>query len=403
MSWTNARLRLRIPRLPRDHRPRSSPLAIRTTSTIGDIDQPSWDTLAGHHVVTTHAWLALDERSALRPKRHLHFLAEDSSGLAGGICGRLHETPHWQNINSLLLGQAAPLAARLGIKPLPALVCGPEKAAGEAILLRAHATPGEQISIAESLLDAVEQYAAQNGWFLCFRNIPTASPVATLLRNRRYLCTAEWPTTHLDLPGPTFLDYRHELRKSHPTTERNLPRERNKAKRHGLEIKHLAHPEQHHLALHQLFNAHYQRLNQQPFPYQPSFFAEFAHRLGPTAKIYTAIIEGELLGATLLLYHGDSVHLPLIAFDPSRGRDAALYFNLAYNEPIANCAAAGFRRLILGRTQYALKLQRGCQLVHLNLYLRPPSGPQNILWPALLAARDLVLRRRLAASLHHEP
>ncbi|HEY3441228.1 MAG TPA: GNAT family N-acetyltransferase [Paludibaculum sp.] len=377
-------------------------LAVRILSTIDEVERAEWDGLAGHHVVTTHGWLATTEKSSLLPRRHVYLVGQDGRGLAGGIAGYVDDAAHWMNLDRVLFGRLDVVMKAMGASTMPALVCGPDAGAGEAVLVRADADRAEQRRIAERLIQAAEALAGEHGWSLCFRNVPASdSPAAEILRELRYQRTPELPTTHLDLPAGGFEEYRRALRKTHPATERNLAHERNKGRRLGLEIRRVEHPGEQRMELHQLMEQHYQRLNRRPFPYGPEFFQELEDRLQDSARVYGARLEGELVGMELMLVHGGTAHLPMIGFDAAKGRAASVYFNLAYNEPVALCAAAGYRRICFGRTNYGLKARRGCRLVELDTYIRPHSWMGRRVCSLFFPARAKLLERRVAESLGH--
>lgn len=377
-------------------------LSARVVSTIDEVGQAEWDGLAGHHVVTMHGWLATTEKSSRLPRQHIYLVGEDEHGLAGGIAGYVDDAAHWMNLDRVIFGRLGVAIRAMGASTTPALVCGPDSGAGEAVLVRADVDRAEQRHIAKSLIRAAEALARERGWSLCFRNVPGGDSLAAeILRELRYLRTPELPTTHLDLPAGGFEEYRRALRKTHPATEKNIAHERNKGRRLGLEISLVEHPGEQRMELHQMMERHYQRLNRKPFPYGPEFFQEMENRLPDSAWVYAARLEGELVGMQVMLAHGGTAHLPMIGFDEVKGRAASVYFNLGYNEPIALCAAAGYRRICFGRTHYGLKARRGCRLEELDTYLRPHSRMGRLVCGLFFPARARLLEWRVAEGLGH--
>jgi len=377
-----------------------SALAVRVLNTIEEVERAAWDGLAGHHVGTMHGWLAITEKSSILPRQHFYLIGEDERGLAGGISCVMEDTEHWLSLDRILFGEVDVVMKAIGASTMPALVCGPDMGAGEAVLVRADADREEQRRIATSLVRAAEELARERGWSLCFRNVRISGSVtAEVLQDLRFPRTAEIPTTQLDLPAGGFRDYRLALRRVHPSTERNISAEINKGKRWGLEIRQVEHPGELRMELHQVMERHYQRLNRRPFPYGPEFFQELEDRLPGSAWVYGARLEGELIGAQIVLTHGGTAHLPMIGFDPVKGREASLYFNLCYNVPIAWCAESGYRSLCLGRTNYGVKVRQGCRLEGLDIYVRPHSWMSRRVCELLLPVRARMLERRVAESL----
>jgi predicted N-acyltransferase len=378
-------------------------VTFRVFESIDELSPAVWNGLGGHHVVTTHGWLAAIEKSSIQRRVRLYFLAEDGDGVAGGILAQVQDDSGWLGLDSVLFGPAARAIRLLGAGALPALVCGSDAGAGEPVLLRAGAGKEEQRGIAAALIDYVTRYAAGRGWRVGFRNVPAgAHVVAEVLGARGFLRTREWPTTSLEIPGPAFEDYLHALRLTHPATARNIRGERNRGRRGGLGIERLDSPGSQAVELHGVMERHYQRINGCSFPYGPTFFGEIESRLPEEVDIYVARLGEELAGVTFMLKYGDTVHMPMIGFDAEKGRPSALYFNLGYNEPIAICAAAGVRRIVFGRTRYGTKVRRGCAIRELDLYLHPGGPLRRAAWQVLFPPRSKVLQRRIAESVKHD-
>jgi predicted N-acyltransferase len=267
-------------------------------------------------------------------------------------------------------------------------VCGTEVGVGEPVLVRASATAEECKHVTATLVRAIEETAREKGWAICFRQVRRVmSPIVEVLTKRGYLRGSELPTACLELdPGwHSFADFRRHLKKAHPRTAKNIKGELNCAKRAGLVIEQLDEPAPYRERLHRLMDAHYVRLNRQPFPFRPEFFDQLKARLGDRAVIYVARIGAELVGAQVELQGGDEVILPMIGINHDSGRAGAVYFNLGYNRPIEDSIAARHRRIYLGKMVYDAKARRGCCCVEIDSYLRVWSGFQEralrALWP----------------------
>jgi predicted N-acyltransferase len=216
------------------------------------------------------------------------------------------------------------------------------------------------------------------------------SPIVKLLANRGYIRGSELPTACLELdPGwHSFADFRRHLKKSHPQTAKHINGELNRAKRAGLVIERLDEPAPYRERLHRLVDAHYVRLNRQPFPFRAEFFDQLKARLGERAVIYVARIGAELVGVQMELRGGDEVILPMIGINHDSGRAGAAYSNIGYNRPIEDSTAAGHRRIYFGKMVYDVKARRGCCCVETDFYLRAWSGFQEQALRALCVLRS---------------
>ncbi len=379
-------------------------ISIEQVDSLTHVDASEWDQLAGQSVVASYGWLRTIEETRRTTDSCRYILARTSAGLVGAAACRIEEDPRNSVLNRMLFGRLAKAAQRLHLSALPCLVCGTEVGIVEPVLVRPGATAEERKHVTATLVGAIEETARNKGWAICFRQVRRVmSPIVEVLTKRGYLRGSELPTACLELdPGwHSFADFRRHLKKTHPSTAKNIKQELNHAKRAGLVIEQLDEPAPYRERLHGLMDAHNVRLNRQPFPYRAEFFDQLKARLGDRAGIYVARIGAELVGTTVELRGGDEVFLAMVGINHDSGRAGAAYFNLNYNRTIEDSIAAGHRRIYFGKMVYDAKARRGCCCVETDSYLRVWSRFQEqvlrALWPLRSWRHDSMsaaLRRR---------
>ena len=372
-------------------------MTLKHIATISEIPAQEWDALVGPSAFGSHGWLATVEATLRAPGRPLYITAGDSAGLAGAIpCRVVDSGPHF-GFDGVIFNRLAPLAAWLGMSTMPALECGTDAGLAKPVYVR-HGIPiAEEEAILHLLVGEAERIAGERNWTLAFRNVAEDElALANVFQERGYLRTREAPTTCLELPWSSFSEYRAHLKKTHPRMYKNVSRERNLAKRNGMQIVLAEDPASYGSQLQLLMELHYMRVGRRPFPFKPGFFEKLKSEMGERADVAVAVIQGEAVGVALRLKSGDVLHVPMVGIDPVRGRAAAAYFNLVYNDSIDYAIRAGFRRLVLGRTNYGLKIRRGCRLLTVNMYVAPRSGYQRRVLACFLPVRSRLMDHKHA-------
>jgi len=369
--------------------------AIEQWDSIARADPGQWDRMAGARVLHSHGWLRALEESSLVRGRHVYFVARGGDGLLGAIATRLQVRGQaGRTLDHLLFNRGATLARHLGASPLPALVGGTQVGYANPIALHPGLSAAERGAVRRELLACVERTAAENGWSVCLRDLPRdGSPLAQALADRDYLRTPEMPVACLPITWDSFAGYLAQLKASHRWSAKNVRREMNAARRHGLVIEAIGGASFDPEPLHALLDAHHFRRNREPFPYDPGLLQRTKSYLGDRAMIHVARIGGRLGGVSLGVGDADAVHRLKVGVDPGVGREASLFANLCYNCPIETLTATGCRRIYYGRLLYDFKVRRGCTLIDADLYVNCRNRMRRSMLVALLEIRS----RRVAA------
>jgi len=143
---------------------------------------------------------------------------------------------------------------------------------------------------------------------------------------------------------------------------------------------------------------HYGRHNAgRSTPYSARFFADLKRELGPRAVLHTARLGDEVLSYSVVLQGEGRWHMFVSGDrDEASAHADKLHFNLNYYYPIRRAIECGARRLDYGLSTYESKLQRGCVLEPVHVWLRPHSGLLRTALPAWLPLLDAWYRRKHA-------
>ena len=316
-----------------------------------------WDGLAGSQVTAQHGFLTAVEAAGI-PGLVPHYLALPG-GAGGAVCYEARDRRCGLDPDGHLLGRLAGPARRLGVSWLPALICAPFRGYGGHLLG----------SDPAAVLDGVEALA--DGLRLPLhlpRVLDEDLRLCALLEQRGYHRTAHDPVARLDIAWDSFEGYLASLSRGARSAARGELRRNREA---GVTIGEITDPSCCAQRLHQLMDGHNRRLNGAAVPFDPGFIPALKAALGRRVNLYGAWRADRLVGAIVVLRHGELAYAPYIGLDPERGEFT--YFNLAYYRPIADAIATGVRRFYFGTMLYAMKVRRGCRILPTSQFYRGRS------------------------------
>jgi Acetyltransferase (GNAT) domain len=361
-----------VERLVPGHGPIRERLAVRPA--------PSLDHVLDAQLTMAVAWLRAVEQAG--PKSVIPHLVEAPRGTA--VCFEAGDFRSGLDPTTYLLGRLAPLARRLRLSLLPALVCAPYRGHMGHLPCRDRA----------ALLDYVEALADRLGLPIHFpRVLDEDEEFCRLLIARGYNRTAHEPVAMIDVVWDSSDDYLASLRRSARSNAKTELRRNRIAGVSICEIDDVASSAE---RIHQLVNDHNVRRNGVGVPFGPAFLPALKASLSDRAVFYGAIHAGELVGISVALHQADTVMMPFIGLDERRGEFT--YFNLAFYRPIADAIAAGRRRLFLGTMLYEMKARRGCRILPTSFFHRGGSTVAHLVAKPLFAAQGWWARRHKFAQ-----
>jgi predicted N-acyltransferase len=357
--------------------------------SLHDIPQAEWDVLASGDIRASHGWL-LGAQESMAPYAAPHHVVLRSGGrLVGAAVAFIYRDPGSSlDPDNLLLGRLAGPLNGCGISFRPALVCATPRLWGGRIL---GASPG-------AVLDALQQAAVDLGLPLHLPRVgEDEAELASQLRSRRFLETAQDPLARLDIEWPTFESYVKSLKRRDRKMPTKIRHEMAKATRDGVLVKEID-PAAYSARLHQLVDQHARRLNGSQAPFEADFLPRLKQRLGNQCVVYGALIGKELVGFVLMLRDEQAAFLPLVGIEDGH-RSSFVYFNTAFFRPIGDAIGLSLKQLWFGSFLLPLKERRGCRILPTSLFYRAPTelGTQAMAtWFAL--HRFWAIRFRFAAA-----
>jgi len=373
---------------------------IEQLTSIRHADPAEWDALAGDELFWRHAWLAILEENSTQPNKTRYFIAREGSRIqAAAACRAPDNGASAAGIDHVLFGRFAPLARALRLGVSPALMCGTGVGLASPVRVRADVSPPELRQTIEAMMRAMLESARAEGRTLCFRNLQTGeTALDDALKDHGFVRAAEMPYTLMNVVWSTFGEYVRDLKKTHPATAKNIPRETNRTHSRGIALRRLEHPGDLTPRLHQLLRDHYVRLNSGEFPFGESFLPNLCERLGDAVVLFTAF-DGDLpIGISIGIRDRHMMYLLFIGMDHERRKDSLAYFQLAYNEPIRYAIESGVRSLYCGKLLYELKFRRGFHQVPLDMCLRLRGPIRRALIRQIAAGQKMRVKSMVGAS-----
>ena len=358
--------------------------------SISEIDKQQWDMLLFDSVFASYGWLKTAEvtyRGDIRPKYIV--VKEADNFKAAAVCYVFGKSRIVEDFDELLFGRLKPVAARLGISTMPALVCWPLLSHGEHLMLAKGLDSAEKTTVMRLLLDSVEGEATKHNLPVAFVNVMDSEPaLIKMLHRRGYNKSVHIPLTYIDVGWSSFDEYLTYLGKLSSNSRKTVKREINRNRREGTVIERLRDCDECEERLHQLLDMNSYKYNGRPFNFSKGFFRESRHNLGDHVAFYVSWKRGVLTGVSVVFKRNRMIHLPMIGVDHDETGDDYTYFYLGFYKPMMDAVLDGTKRFYAGRGLYKTKARRGFQTANLYIYYRASTRTMNMAikpWLVLLS------------------
>lgn len=364
-------------------------LEVASTPSLDRIPAEEWDLLAGNDPLWRHGWLSALEGTATEPRSYF-VLRAGGQLVAAAVCTR--STAAHGGWDRRIFGRGAFLARLVGAGVSPMLTAGSRFGITSPIRTRPSADTEEARRWGMALLDALIATAERERRTLGLEGVTAGSWLEPLLAAQGFQRVSDAPSTTLEVTWPDFPGYLEFVGRQYKSMPGTIRHERNRARRAGVTIQRLTHPGAHATALHQLLEAHSQRLNGVSTRFTPETLIHLADRLGERLVLNVAWRGGQPIGVVVGLLDGGTLFVLQVGVDHAHQRETLVYFVLTYDASIELALRHGVRRIIAGKLVYGVKRRRGFGLVPLNLHLRPRRWRTRLFLAA--AERLSVLRLR---------
>ncbi len=179
---------------------------------------------------------------------------------------------------------------------LPAVMCGSKNGYGSHFLFSKELKENETIHFYDQLIDIIENIAEKNNASVYFSNVmDNERTLIQILTKRGYYETISLPLNYINIIWPSFNDYKMFVSKEHPSMKKTIPRDINKNRKAGIEIKELQNVENHWQRLFQLLKMNHDKHSNNAFTLQPDYILKLKKNFGSDVVFFTALKELILL------------------------------------------------------------------------------------------------------------
>jgi len=359
-------------------------------SRISEIPREEWDRLINTNVFATHGWLQTVETTYIGEIHPWYVLLREEGRTVGAtVCYVFSKTGKVEDLDDRFFGRVKPLALRLGITFMPAMVCGTLWGGGDHLAVESGTDPDHKLAVMNRLLDAVEGEACRRELPLCLMDVAEEDlDLAGLLRSRNYSCSRHIPMTLFDVRWSSFAEYTKQLGDISANARKDLKWKINKNRKSGTTISILENVNEHTERLHELMTMNYRKYWDLPFCFNKDFFSELRRNLSRNAVLRVSHKAGFITGVLLELRYKGRSHLLLVGIDHEKCGNDMTYFVLGYYTPIEEAMSAGITRLYFGPGLYQTKMRLGCRTADVFIWYkshRPIAHQMARLWFAILS------------------
>lgn len=370
-------------------------MQIEQRDSVSDIDATEWDHLAGDDALYSHAWLSVVEASPAEPSEFFYLLAREGGQLVGAAACQIRLAKDSASLDKAFYGSAARVARATGFGATPAIVVGSRFGFSPPFIFEPSLPALQVEKVAQALIRQIVERAELLKATVMLRNAKPGMFVGPLSRER-FIATPDVPTTYIDIRWNAFAEFRRDLKRVHPATEKAIRNQNSRARRDGLILEPVTKPDEVTTRLFDVLDSHYRRLNGISLPFGASFLPEALRRLGDHVELTVARDGSDVLGVHVALRRGGVSHALLVGTSSQRARATDTYF-LLLNHVMDRAIESADRRLYFGRMLYGVKMRRGCSIEQSMIWIRGRSKLQRAGLKRLVPIRSMKIGRMIRA------
>jgi predicted N-acyltransferase/L-amino acid N-acyltransferase YncA len=346
-------------------------MRVRVLRSIRELDETTWDAVC-RETVFSHGWFRALEESRAVDVEPRHLILEDEGRVVGILPCVIQRGDPYYTVAERLFGPMAGWLARAGLRGLPALLAYSPLANRTALFLAPGVDVADAVRVCQSAMDRLcrEERLPMSGWlFVDGRDTALTAALGQAGYAEAFLCPAATWVNGV----PTFEAYLEQLKRAGRHHYKMVRHELNQAERSPLRVE--EHPmsavEDETLA--RMHRNHSERRSPGRAAALPAvFFASLKRHLNGRAFIHTASLDEALVSYSVVLKGRDRWHMFLCGeVDARAAREAKQHFHLNYYFPIRLAIAARAPQLDYGLSTYEAKVERGCRLSSVRMFLRP--------------------------------
>ncbi len=325
-------------------------------NTIQDIDENSWNSLAGGHPQLSHAWQRVLEAAAWAYQPEYVLLLDDAGLAAFAICPGVQS---WQLANTW---------ARRFMQTSTLLSSTPASTLYTGLAVRDNDADGR---ILQALLDALQNTARRHHRpFQALTNVNPLlppSPNCPILHGFRALPLMAG--TYLSVRWNNFVEYRQSLGRKHNQEVRSY---RRRARQMGVTVTRSRQFAAHGEKLYRLMLNVHQRHYPPNTPHVVSLnvFEALERECPPGTEMILISVDDQIVAFGVYQFGQDFVNFgPWLGLDYEKSRDTYAYF-MIYYEIIQAAMDYGCRGIYAGPGTYDIKSRLGFETLPRYLYIR---------------------------------
>jgi predicted N-acyltransferase len=371
---------------------------VKIYNKISEINKENWDRLAEDNIFLCYAWLKTFEEAAANPLLPYYITLRDGEEIiAASVCYFEKKKENSRSIDNILLGRFIKFKWIKNHSFLPAVMCGSKNGYGSHFLFSKELKENEIISLYDNMIGIIENIAEKNNSSVCFSNVmDNERALIQILSNRGYYETISLPLNYIDIKWSSFDDYKKSVSKEHPSMKKTIPRDINKNRKAGIEIKVLQNTEEHEERLFQLLKMNHDKYNIYSITLKPDYILKLRENFGSDAVFFTASKGEDIVGVCIELKKNNKAALTRVGIDHEISKSDLTYFNIVFYEPIKNAIEKGIEKIYCGNAFYSMKGRRGFKAANTYIFYKPDYSRFNYIIKLWFLIHKLWMKRKFS-------
>ena len=371
---------------------------VKIYNKISEINKECWDKLAGDNIFLCYGWLKTFEEATVNPPLPYYITLNRGEKItAASVCYLDKKKENSRSIDNILFGRSKNIKWLKNVSFLPAVMCGSKNGYGSHFLFSKDLNENETIYLYDQLTDIIENIAEKNNASVYFSNVMSnEKSLIQILSKRGYYKTFSLPLNYINIQWSSFHDYKKSVSKEHPSMKKTIPRDINKNRKSGIEVKELQNIEDHWERLYQLLKMNHDKHNTDTFTLKPDYFLQLKENFGNDAILFAGLKGADIIGVCIELRKDKKAALTRVGIDHNISLNDLTYFNIAFYEPIRNAIENKIESIYGGNAFYEMKGRRGYKAANTFIFYKPYGRRLNYLIRFWFVIHKLWMKRKFS-------